>query len=264
MIFSASASLILLLIGFLAGLIGALAGIGGGIIITPVLTLYFGIPIHEAVGTSLISVITTSAAGSAVHVQRHVTDVKLGMTLELATALGAAITAYVAGYLNRTVIAVLFAAFLLYNAISILRKSATSEHTSAPPDEIPHYEPKNYPLGLGASLIAGGFSGLLGIGGGPLKVPVMYIFMGVPLFVATATSNFMIGVTAAASAFVYYRRGDVLVGAAAPIVVGVFAGSTLGATLAGRIHGKYIMYLLSVIMLGLAAQMAYKILMGAM
>ena len=101
---------------------------------------------------------------------------------------------------------------------------------------IPPYEPKRYPLGLGASLVAGALSGLLGIGGGPIKVPVMYIFMNVPLMVATATSNFMIGVTAAASAIVYYRRGDILVQYAAPLAVGVFVGSLLGARIAPRIH----------------------------
>ena len=120
---------------------------------------------------------------------------------------------------------------------------------------IPPYEPKRYPLGLGASLVAGALSGLLGIGGGPIKVPVMYIFMSVPLMVATATSNFMIGVTAAASAIVYYRRGDILVEVAAPLAVGVFVGSLLGARLAPRIHTKIVVYLLVGVMLYLAGHL---------
>jgi uncharacterized membrane protein YfcA len=251
---------ILLVAGFLAGFIGALAGIGGGIIITPLLSLYFGVPLKQAIGTSLVAVITTSAASSAVHVQRHVTDVKLGMTLELATALGAAVTAYLSVYANRTFIGLLFSAFLLYSAYTLIKRAFSGRKAAVVNDgKIPAYEPKNYPLGLGASLIAGGMSGLLGIGGGPLKVPVMYIFMGVPLLVATATSNFMIGVTASASAFVYFRRGDILVEYAAPLVVGVFLGSTIGAKAAPKIHAKYVMYLLIMIMLYLAVQMLVRI-----
>ena len=207
-----------MILGFFAGLLGALTGIGGGVLLTPILALHFGIPIRQAIGTSLVAVITTSAASSSVHLQRHTTDIRLGMTLELATAFGAAVMAYLVGYFNRNALEGLFAAFLLYscdhdsdqgrqgeaaktNRLRLLNGEAV----------IPPYEPKRYPLGLAASLVAGALSGLLGIGGGPIKVPVMYIFMNVPLMVATATSNFMIGVTAAASAIVYYRRGDILV-----------------------------------------------------
>ena len=163
------------------------------------LALYFGLPIQQAIGTSLVAVITTSAASSSVHLQRHTADIRLGMTLELATALGAAVTAYLVGYINRTALEILFATFLLYGAITILRKGgktedAQDEFVPAPSSDgvmFPPYEPKRYPLGMGASLVAGGLSGLLGIGGGPIKVPVMYLFMGVPLIVATATSNLM-------------------------------------------------------------------------
>jgi uncharacterized membrane protein YfcA len=158
----------------------------------------------------------------------------------------------------------------LYSSITILLrggkvKSEDQEEAPAPSNGktvIPPYEPKNYPLGLGASLIAGGLSGLLGIGGGPIKVPVMYIFMNVPLMVATATSNFMIGVTAAASAVVYYRRGDILVDIAAPLAVGVFLGSLLGARLAPRIQTKYVVYLLVGIMLYLAGHLCVHLLSG--
>jgi uncharacterized membrane protein YfcA len=127
---------------------------------------------------------------------------------------------------------------------------------------IPPYEPKRYPLGLAASLVAGALSGLLGIGGGPIKVPVLYIFMKVPLMVATATSNFMIGVTAAASAIVYYRRGDILVEVAAPLAVGVFVGSLLGARMAPRINTKVVVYLLVGVMLYLAGHLILHLLRG--
>ncbi len=255
-------TVLLVILGFLAGLLGALTGIGGGVLLTPILALHFGIPIREAIGTSLVAVITTSAASSSVHLQRHTTDIRLGMTLELATSLGAAVMAYLVGYFNRNVLEGLFAGFLIYSSITILVRGGKVKDEDVPTRNgngetvIPPYEPKRYPLGLSASLVAGALSGLLGIGGGPIKVPVMYIFMNVPLMVATATSNFMIGVTAAASAIVYYRRGDILVDYAAPMAVGVFLGSLLGARLAPRIHTKIVVYLLVAVMLYLAGNLA--------
>lgn len=259
---------LLLVLGFFAGLLGALTGIGGGILLTPILALHFGIPIRQAIGTSLIAVITTSAASSSVHLQRHTTDIRLGMTLELATSFGAAVTAYLVGYFNRNVLEGLFAAFLLYSSITILarRGKVKDEEPQVAGSNgktlIPPYEPQRYPLGLAASLLAGGLSGLLGIGGGVIKVPVMFIFMGVPLMVATATSNFMIGVTAAASAVVYYRRGDILVEVAAPLAVGVFLGSLLGARLAPRIQTRYVIFLLVGIMFYLAGNLIVHLLKG--
>ena len=261
---------LLVVLGFFAGVLGALTGIGGGVLLTPILALYFGIPIREAIGTSLVAVITTSAASSSVHLQRHTTDIRLGMTLELATSLGAAVMAYLVGYFNRNFLEGLFAAFLLYSSITILAKhgKVKPEDESSPAVNgevvIPPYEPRRYPLGLSASLVAGGLSGLLGIGGGPIKVPVMFIFMNVPLMVATATSNFMIGVTAAASAIIYYRRGDILVDIAAPLAVGVFVGSLLGARLAPRIHTKVVVYLLVGVMLYLGGHLAVHLLRGAL
>jgi hypothetical protein len=260
--------LLLVVLGFCSGLLGALTGIGGGVLLTPILALHFGIPIRQAIGTSLVAVITTSAASSSVHLQRHTTDIRLGMTLELATSFGAAVTAYMVGYFNRNALEGLFAGFLLYSAITILTRGGKirPEESLAPAaygeTVIPPYEPQRYPLGLTASLVAGALSGLLGIGGGPIKVPVMYIFMNVPLMVATATSNFMIGVTGAASAIVYYRRGDILVQYAAPLAVGVFMGSLLGARLAPRIHTKIVVYLLVAIMLYLSGHLAIHLLRG--
>src|SRR6202171_1419405 len=261
-------TVLLVVLGFFAGILGAITGIGGGVVLAPVLALHFGIPIREAIGTRSVARITTSAASSSVHLQRHTTDIRLGMTLELATALGAAVTAYLVGYFNRNALEGLFAGFLLYSAITILTKGSKGEPVgdeSSPTvneTSIPPYEPKRYPLGLAASLVAGALSGLLGIGGGPIKVPVMYLFMNVPLVVATATSNFMIGVTATASAIVYYRRGDILVNIAAPLAVGVFLGSLLGARLAPRIHARYVVYLLVAIMLYLAGHLLVHLATG--
>jgi uncharacterized membrane protein YfcA len=261
-------TVLLVILGFCAGLLGALTGIGGGVLLTPILALHFGIPIRQAIGTSLVAVITTSAASSSVHLQRHTTDIRLGMTLELATSFGAAVTAYLVGYFNRNALEGLFAGFLLYSAIIILSRGGkvkdTDETTEFINGEvvIPPYEPQRYPLGMAASLVAGALSGLLGIGGGPIKVPVMYIFMNVPLMVATATSNFMIGVTGAASAIVYYRRGDILVQYAAPLAVGVFLGSLLGARLAPRVHTKIVVYLLVAVMLYLSGHLFVHLLRG--
>ncbi len=263
-------SLLLVILGFCAGLLGALTGIGGGVLLTPILALHFGIPIRQAIGTSLVAVITTSAASSSVHLQRHTTDIRLGMTLELATAFGAAVTAYLVGYFNRNALEGLFAAFLLYSSITILVRGGKVKSDEVLSRDgngdtvIPPYEPKRYPLGLSASLLAGALSGLLGIGGGPIKVPVMFIFMNVPLMVATATSNFMIGVTAAASAIVYYRRGDILVQYSAPLAVGVFMGSLLGARLAPRIHTKVVVYLLVGVMFYLAGHLLIHLLRGVL
>jgi len=263
-------SVLLVVLGFFAGLLGALTGIGGGILLSPILALHFGIPIRQAIGTSLVAVITTSAASSSVHLQRHTTDIRLGMTLELATAFGAAVTAYLVGYFNRSALEGLFAAFLLYSSFTILKRGGKVKPEEAlatgngGQTVIPPYEPQRYPLGLSMSLVAGGLSGLLGIGGGPIKVPLMYIFMKVPLMVATATSNFMIGVTAAASAIVYYRRGDILVEIAAPLAVGVFLGSLLGARLAPRIHTRHLAYLLVAIMLYLAASLIIHLFRGGL
>ncbi|HTS34644.1 MAG TPA: sulfite exporter TauE/SafE family protein [Candidatus Solibacter sp.] len=261
-------TVLLVVLGFFAGLLGALTGIGGGVLLSPILALYFGVPLRQAIGTSLVAVITTSAASSSVHLQRHTTDIRLGMTLELATSFGAAVTAYLVGYFNRNALEGLFAGFLLYSAITILTRGGRVKPEDEPLPAaagvngevaIPPYEPQRYPLGLSASLVAGALSGLLGIGGGPIKVPVMFLFMDVPLMVATATSNFMIGVTAAASAIVYYRRGDILVEYAAPLAVGVFMGSLLGARLAPRVHTKVVVYLLVAVMFYLAGHLLFHL-----
>src|ERR1051325_9446857 len=256
-----AAVLLLILIGFCAGAFGALAGVGGGIIVTPLLAIYFGLPIHQAIGVTLLCVIATSTATSSLYVERHVTDIRLGMTLELATTAGALIAALVAHHINRRTLAVLFACFLLYSSGSMVRKAWTSRNAKRE-ESIPDYTPQNYPVGLLASLIAGGFSGLLGIGGGPIKVPVMYLFMKVPLRVAAATSNFMIGVTAATSAYIYWGRGDVRMDIAAPLVAGVFTGSLLGARISPRVRSFYILLLLVGITGWLAVQMVYKLITG--
>src|SRR4051812_47565578 len=152
--------LLLLVLGFVAGGIGALAGIGGGIIITPILAIYFGIPMHQAIGVSLMAVIATSTATSSVYVEKGLSNIRLGMTLEMATTLGAAIAAVIAGYIDRRTLAILFSLFMLYTASSMVKKAWGTRNDNNDP-EIPEYEIRHYPLGLFSSLLAGGFSGLL-------------------------------------------------------------------------------------------------------
>jgi uncharacterized protein len=251
----------LLMLGFGAGIFASLAGVGGGIVLTPVLALYFGVPIHQAIAASLLCVIATSTAASSVYLEKHLTNVRLGMTLELATTVGAAGAAIVAGFLDRHIIGLIFAAFLFYTAVSLAQKAWKARRDPVEAN-MPEYTPKNYGVGLTGSLFAGVLSGLLGIGGGPVKVPLMYLFMGVPLRAAAATSNFTIGVTAAASAWIYYGRGDIAPTIAAPVVAGVFAGAIYGARLAPKMRASYLLWMLVAVTSFLAVQMIYKIWTG--
>jgi uncharacterized protein len=253
--------LLLVVIGFVVGIVGALTGVGGGVILAPVVAIYYGLPMHQAIGVSLVSVIATSTATSALYVEQQVTDIRLGMTLELATTIGAFIAALMVHHIDRRTLALLFACFLTYSSFSMMGKAWRSRRRE-PEEEQTNYTIHNYPLGMTASLLAGGFSGLLGIGGGPIKVPVMHHFMKIPLPVATATSNFMIGVTAATSALVYWGRGDINTTIAAPLVAGVFGGSLLGARFKHRVHSFYILLLLIGVTGWFAAQMFYKLTTG--
>jgi len=250
--------LLLILLGVVAGTFGALVGLGGGVIIVPALTLWLGLPIETAVGISLLCVIATSSGAAAVYLQRHWTDLRLGMVLELSTSLGAVSGALLVTQIPDNIIKGLFGGFLLYASAVMLRRgpSETVEVVGEPPD----YQVRNRPLGLGLSYVAGSVSGMLGIGGGPIKVPMMNLLMGVPLKVATATSNFMIGVTAAASAFLYYGRGDIIVPVAAPLATGVFAGALVGSRLSARLRSRWIRWLLLPVLFYLALLMLGEVL----
>ncbi len=250
----------LLVLGFFAGNVGALTGIGGGIIITPVLTLLFRVPIHQAIGTSLCCVIATSSGAAATYVEHHLSDIRLGMTLELATTVGAVSGAFVAAALSREALSVLFALLLGYAGATMVRRALQAE--IADPSGVEPYRIKRLPLGMCGSGVAGMISGLLGVGGGPIKVPLMYLVMGVPFKVASATSNFMIGITAAASAFIYYSRGDVRPLITAPTAVGVFVGASLGTRIMRRAPSGWLTVLFSVIMFYFAGMMIWKSLHG--
>lgn len=245
--------IVLIALGLLAGTFGALVGLGGSIILVPVLTLMGIFPVRSAIGAGLLCVIASSSAAAGVYVRRGWVDVRLGMLLELGTVAGAVAGAVVATLLPEAWLKALFGVFLLGAAVLMWRRPPSEAEEMS--DTVPEYYARNYPLGLGVSTAAGGVSGLLGIGGGPIQVPLMYLAMDVPLKIAAATSNFIMGVTAAAGALLYYGRGEVIVALTAPLVLGVFLGAQLGSRFARRVQSRVIQLLLLVILLGLGVLM---------
>ena len=272
---------VLLLIGggVAAGLFGSLLGLGGGILIVPLLTLGFGLPLITAVGVSLVCVIVTSGAAAGVYLERRVANLRLGMTLELFTAIGALTGGLVAFLVPERFLALLFAALLAYVALTIGRRRdpapeleiitsgaasgrAADAAKSVAALEVrlsgPGYRVRRLGFGVVGSLFAGVVSALLGIGGGLVKVPVMHVVMGVPLRVATATSNLMIGITASASAIIYLVRGGIDPYAAAPTAIGVFLGASVGSRIASRIDLRLLRGLFVAILLYTAWQMLQR------
>jgi uncharacterized membrane protein YfcA len=239
-----------------AGLIGALAGVGGGILVIPALTIGFGVDIHLAVGASIVSVIATSSGAASAYVRDRMTDMRVGMFLELATTTGAVCGALLAAVVAPAFLYVLLGLVLIASAaMQVSRLEDRASHPNAPsslavrlrlvasyPDrklgrEVP-YSAHRIPLGFVMMWVAGIVSGLLGIGSGVLKVLAMDVAMGLPIKVSSATSNFMIGVTAAASAGIYLGRGDVDPRIAAPVALGVLAGALVGARLLQRVSNR--------------------------
>jgi uncharacterized membrane protein YfcA len=245
--------------GAAAGLFGSLLGLGGGVLIVPLLTLGFGLPLREAVGVSLVSVIMTSSAAAGVYLERHVANLRLGMNLELFTALGALVGGSVAFLLDERLLALLFAVLLAYIAFTMIRRRQGPEAEPTGDEGAPDgYVVRNMGKGVVGATFAGVVSALLGVGGGIIKVPLMHLTMGVPLRVATATSNLMIGITAAASAVIYLLRGEIDPYVAAPTAIGVFLGATLGSRIAPRIDLRYLRALFVVVLIYVAIQMFLK------
>jgi uncharacterized protein len=259
-----------------AGLLGSLLGLGGGIIVVPVLTLLFHVPIRLAIGASVISVIATSSGAAAAYVRERLTNVRIGMLLEVGTTTGAITGAYIAGLVDARVLFIVFGLVLGYSALQMLRKRHDHTSTPVPPDawadrlrlhdsyydqaegrEI-DYRVTHTPAGLSLMYVAGTVSGLLGIGSGALKVPAMDLAMHLPIKVSTATSNFMIGVTAAASAGVYFARGDIDPFIAGPVAVGVLIGATIGARHLPRIGSGTIRVLFVAVLVAIAFEMLFK------
>jgi hypothetical protein len=268
---------IVLVGAFFAGLLGSLTGLGGGVIIIPLLTLGLGVDIHYAIGASLISVIATSTGSAAAYVKEGLTNMRIGMFLEIATTAGAVIGAFVAVYFNANWVALIFSAILIFSALSSLKRK--NEHQGeeyhsklakffklngsypAEGKEV-SYSVKNVAGGFFMMLFAGALSGLLGIGSGALKVIAMDNIMRLPFKVSTTTSNFMMGVTAAASAMVYFHRGQIDPGIAMPVSIGVLLGATLGAKLLVKTQTHKLKLIFAFVVGILALQMIFKALQG--
>jgi uncharacterized membrane protein YfcA len=234
------------LVSMAAGFLGALTGLGGGVVITPAMVLLLGIDLHYAMGAALISVIATSSGAAAAYVREGFSNIRIGMFLEIATTLGAVSGAFAAAKISPSILGVLFGAVLLHSAwVSTRGRPAPRPgETDDPlavrlrlngsfptPEGLRSYKVSHVKTGFGLMFVAGAVSGLLGIGSGALKVVAMDRAMRIPFKVSTTTSNFMIGVTAAASAGVYLNRGYIDPGLTMPVMLGVLAGSMLGARL---------------------------------
>ena len=246
--------LLLMVAGGLAGSLGAMLGIGGGIVLVPALVLLFGIPVEDAVPASLMCVVANSCAAAAGYVHNHLSDIRLGLTLELSTVLGAIFGGLVAAMVAPAMVAVVFGLFTFYVALQMLLLRAPRQE----PATLDDYSPTNYPLGISGSFVAGGLSALLGVGGGPLKVPLMSYGMRVPFKVASATSNLMIGVTGAASVAAYALRGHLKLALVSPLVVGVLGGAYVGSLLMPKVPTPVLKKLFALVLLVVASQMLWK------
>jgi uncharacterized membrane protein YfcA len=266
-------SLFLISVG--AGVFGSILGLGGGVLIVPALTLLYGVQIRYAVGASIVSVIATSSGAAATYVKDHITNIRVAILLEVATSLGALCGAMLSPYFPARALFLVFAAILLFSALSMLRKrnyhavthsadpwAARLRLNSSYPDPLTgtqiHYAVDRVPLGFSLMIGAGVVSGLLGIGSGALKVPAMDSAMRLPIKVSSATSNFMIGVTAAASAGAYYMRGDILPILAAPVALGVLSGAMLGTRVMMRMKNARIRQLFIVVLVVISLEMAVR------
>jgi uncharacterized protein len=273
-------ALVLFVASIAAGALGSLLGLGGGVIVVPVLTLMAGVDIRYAIGASLISVIATSSGSAATYVKDGITNLRLGMFLEIATTSGAVVGALVAGHLPARSLSVIFGVVLAYSAWTMYESRrdesplpvvgsalARRLHLQGAYDDpalgrCVEYAITGVPQGFVMMSLAGILSGLLGIGSGTFKVIAMDVFMRAPLKVSTTTSNFMIGVTAAASAGIYFLRGDMNPFIAAPVALGVLIGAMAGTRLLLHLKGAVIRQVFVVVLTLVALQMIWQGLAG--
>lgn len=260
-----------------AGFLGALTGLGGGVVIVPLLTLGFGIDIRYAAGASLISVIATSSGAAAAYVREGYSNVRIGMFLEIATTLGAIGGAYLAAHVAASTIGIIFGIVLMYSAFisrqpqrdlplsdkpDPLATRLRMNGTYPTPDGLKHYNVRNVPAGFGLMGLAGVLSGLLGIGSGAVKVLAMDQAMRLPFKVSTTTSNFMIGVTAAASAGVYLNKGYIDPGLAMPVMLGVVMGSVIGTRVLVKAKTQALRLVFAAVIFALGVEMIFNSVTG--
>jgi len=266
-------TLLVALGSWIAGFLGALTGLGGGVVLVPLLTLFFKVDIRYAIGASLVSVIATSSGTAAAYVKEGFSNIRIGMFLEIATTLGALLGAFLATKVPATAIAIIFGLVLVYSAYLSKRPRGKplGEETPDPlatrlrlngsfptPEGIRNYCVRRVPAGFSLMFGAGALSGLLGIGSGAVKVLAMDQAMKIPFKVSTTTSNFMIGVTAAASAGVYLSRGYIDPGLAMPVMLGVLAGSVVGTRVLMKAETKVLRIVFSLVIVVLGLEMIYK------
>jgi len=266
-------SLMLLFISIFAGFLGSILGLGGGIIVVPVLTLGFGVDIRYAIAASLISIIATSSGAAASFLRDHLTNIRVAVLLELGTVAGAISGFLISSYINSSWLFVLFGVFLFFSAIMMLRKKGDAFTEVDHPwskslglagnyqnetGAIIDYKVSHVPFGLIAMFFAGNFSALLGIGSGIFKVMAMDGAMKLPMKVSSATSNFMIGVTAAASAGAFYLKGDIRPEVACPVALGIIIGSWIGARIMPKFPAALIRKIFVVVMVVISVQMTLK------
>jgi uncharacterized membrane protein YfcA len=259
---------------FVAGFLGSLTGLGGGVVVVPLLAIVFGVDLRYAVGASLLSVIATSSGAAAAYVRDGISNLRVGMFLEIATTLGALGGAAIATHVAKGAIAIVFGIVLIGAAVASLRRPADLPVTGPGDDPLSRalrldgsyptptgrvdYRVRHIPAGFGLMAIAGALSGLLGIGSGALKVIAMDDVMRLPFKVSSTTSNFMIGVTAAASAGPYLAHGYIAPAVAAPVVLGVLPGALLGARLLPRLRSRSLRLLFAAVIAVLAVEMLYQ------
>jgi uncharacterized membrane protein YfcA len=263
-------AILLVLVGLAGGAFGSMVGLGGGIFIIPALVLFLDVPVHNAIAASLLAVVATSTTAAAAYLKQDLTNIRLGMTLETATVTGALAGGVVGAALSKTALSAIFGAVMIvvsvYMAVRqrVVRPPATypgqtgllgDSYRELSTGEEVNYRVRRLPTGMGASLVAGLVSGLLGVGGGFLKVPVMVVAMSVPVRAAVATSSFMIGVTACVSALVYFAKGLVDPVVSVPVVLGVVIGAYLGSKLSMRVKSSVLTVILAVVLFALAVQM---------
>ncbi len=258
---------------FIAGLLGSLTGLGGGVVLVPLLTIFFKVDIRYAIGASLVSVIATSSGAAAAYVKEGFSNIRIGMFLEIATTLGALSGAFLAAFVSTKFLAIVFGLVLVYSAY-LSRRPRSFEERNLPPNPlatklkmngsfpseegIRYYNVQGVPTGFSLMFGAGALSGLLGIGSGAVKVLAMDQAMKIPFKVSTTTSNFMIGVTAAASAGIYLNRGYIDPGLSMPVMLGVLAGSMLGVRILRKAETKVLRLVFSIVIVVLGIQMIYK------
>jgi uncharacterized membrane protein YfcA len=269
--------------GIIAGLLGSMLGVGGGLIIVPVLTLALHLPIQIAVGSSLVAIVANTCTAAGLYTKAGLTNVKLGLLLETTTIPGAIIGGFVAASISPSILSALFGLVLIYVAYTMVVRNrlASQENVSVIPvdsnktghnlsnsvtdsyhdqnlDKVVTYKVKRTPAGLGFGFLAGILSSLLGIGGGIIKVPVMHLVMGVPMKATIATSTLMITLTAATGAFIYHYHGNLQLFVIAPLVIGIVIGSRIGVELTKRTRGMWLRRIFGVFLFLVAILMFLK------